>query len=240
MRPSLQVAVLSGILLASSWAIVRGGSAAAQDHAKVTKSARGGVLATTDHHRFEAFFYPTGVRVFPGDHAGAAIDASKLEATATFYHPNSPKPWFSRPLRGGPESLDLALGLQNAPRTGGKVAIQVTGLPGGDESVATFTVPLEFVPQPTAQPAAPVAAAAASPRYVYAPGYYGYGYYSYPGPETAPQPAASAPTYYSAPRSYGYPSGHFRGDGDSVGPGHRDWSTGRDVPLAKPWMRPRD
>jgi hypothetical protein len=240
MRPSLKAVALAGIGLAGAWWLVQTGGALTQEHAKVEKSTRGGLLATTAHHQFEAFFYPTGVRVFARDHSGAAVDATKLDATVTFYHPNSPKPWFSRPLRGPGESLDLAIGLENAPRTGAKVTFQVSELPGGDESVATFTVPLEFVPHPTSQPAAPSTVATPSPRYVYAPGYYGYGYYAYPGPETVPQPRASAPTYYSAPRSFGSPSAHFRGDGDSVGPGHRDWTTGRDSPLAKPWLRPMD
>jgi hypothetical protein len=240
MRPSLKVVALAGLGLASVWGVVRSGGALAQEQAKVERSTRGGLLAKTEHHQFEVFFYPSGVRVFPRDHSGAAIDATKLDAAATFYHPNSPKPWFERPLRGMGESLDLAIGLANAPRTGARVTFRVIGLPGGDESMASFTVPLEFVPEPTSQPAAPAAATAPSPRYVYAPGYYGYGYYAYPGPQTTPSPAASAPTHYSAPRSYGSPRTHFRGDGDSVGPGHRDWSTGRDVPLAKPWLRPMD
>ena len=240
MRPTVKVVALAGLALASAWGIVRSGDALAQEQAKVAKSTRGGLLATTTHHQFEVFFYPTGVRVFPKDHAGAALDAAKLSATATFYHPNSPQPWFERPLRGTAESLDLAIGLANAPRTGAKASFQVVGLPGGDESVASFTVPLEFVPEAATQPVAPAAATTPSPRYVYAPGYYGYGYYAYPGPETVPQPTASAHTYYSTPRYYSTPSGHYRGDGDSVGPGHRDWSTGRDNGLAKPWMRPMD
>src|SRR5581483_4733079 len=176
MRLSLKVMALAGMSLAGAWGLLRTGGALGQEQAKADKSTRGGLLAKTEHHQFEAFFYPTGVRVFAWDHSGAAIDATKLDATATFYHPNSPKAWFSRPLRGTGESLDLAIGLGNAPRTGARVTFQVSGLPGGDESVATFTVPLEFVPHPTSQPAAPPTVATPSPRYVYAPGYYGYGY----------------------------------------------------------------
>ena len=86
-------------------------------------------------------------------------------------------------------------------------------------------------------PTAPQGEIAAGPRYTYGPGYYGYGYYANPGPETVPQPAQETPTYFGSSRGstgYGSMSGH------SVGWMHRDWSTGRDSPLAKPWMRPRD
>jgi hypothetical protein len=236
MRPSLKLVALAGLGLAGIWGIVRTGDAVAQDQAKVARSTRGGLLATTAHHQFEAFFYPTGVRVFARDHSGAAIDATKLDATATFYHPNSPKAWFSRPLRGTGESLDLAIGLENAPRSGAKATFQVSGLPGGDESVATFTVPLEFVPQPTvAQPTAP-GAVAPSPRHVYGPGYYGFGYYQYPGPE-------AAPAHSNGPTVYGYSAPSARSRSGSSGVTH-DWSTGRDYPagglISKPWLRPMD
>jgi hypothetical protein len=225
-------AALAAILVGPSIAQVGDGQA---------KSARGGLLAKAEGHEFEVFFYPTGVRVFGRAGAGAPADTSKLGATATFYHPNSPKPWFTRPLVATSESLDLAIGLSNAPPSGAKVAFVVTGLSGPEGSAGTFTVPLEFVPQtplqPTvAQPTAPNVVAP-SPRYVYGPGYYGFGYYQYPGPE-------SAPVQRSAPTVYGYstPSGHSRGGGSS-GVTH-DWSTGRDYPagglISKPWLRPRD
>ena len=80
-----------------------------------------------------------------------------------------------------------------------------------------------------------------SPRYVYAPGYYGYGYYAYPGPETLPRQAAPAPTYFGTPPRYSArPATRPSGAGHFVGPNHRDWSTGRNIPLAKPWLSPRD
>lgn len=230
MRTSFKVLALAGLGLVGIWGSSHTIPADAQEAEKIQKSAYGGLMARTGHHRFEVFFYPTGVRVFPKDASGKAIDASKLAAIATFYHPNSPDPWFTRPLRGTSESLDLAIGLQAAPRTGARVAFDISGLPGSDESAAAFTLPLEFVESATPRPTAPIAAAAASPRYVYAPGYRGYGYYAYPGPETPPRAVAAAPTYYG-----GYATGeHY------VGPMHRDWSTGRDLPLAKPWLSPRD
>jgi hypothetical protein len=210
----------------------------AGEEPQVLKSARGGFLAKAGDHQFEVFFYPTGVRVFPQDHAGAAVDASQITGNATFYHPNSPKPWFSRPLRGTPQSLDLAIGLTNAPQAGVKVAFEITGLSAAVESRAGFTVPLEFVPQPAAQPTvaqptAPQGGVPIVPRYTYGPGYQGYGYYPYTSPATEVHTSARQSYMSSIPGMYG-PGGM------SVGPGHRDWSTGRDSPLAKPWMRARD
>lgn len=59
------------------------------------------------------------------------------------------------------------------------------------------------------------------------------------------RPTYAAPAPYYAPRVYAAPryvyvnpslNGYNRGP---VGPGPaRDWSTGRGVPLAKPWLRP--
>ena len=64
--------------------------------------------------------------------------------------------------------------------------------------------------------------AVAAPRYVYGSGAQGFGYYTTP----APQAAVAAPSRpAAAPRS-------------SVGPGARNWSTGRRSPLHRPWMRP--
>jgi hypothetical protein len=185
-------------------------------------------------------FYPTGVRVFAQERAGAAIDSAKLGGSATFYHPNSSKPWFARPLRAANESLDLAVGLGHAPPSGARVAFEITGLPDPAAPEARFSVPLEFAPRATARSTTappPVSGAAPGPRYVYAPGYYGYGYYAYPGPETVPEPAVGSPTYYGVPSRS---SGRGPMSGHTVGPMHRDWATGRDLPLAKPWMNPRD
>ena len=229
MRPAFKLVAVLSVAIGVAWHEARLGRVEAQESAVAMKSVRGGLLAKTAHHQFEVFFYPTGVRVFAQDHSGVPLDATKLAATATFYHPNSPQPCISRPLTGTAPSLDLAVGLGNAPATGAKVAFEVTGFADSSESKVKFTVPLEFVPQP----AAPTGGVATVPRYVYAPGYYGYGYYPYSSPAVSSPPASAYHTYTS-------PSGHYRGDGDSVGPGHRDWSTGRENPLAKPWMRPID
>jgi hypothetical protein len=65
--------------------------------------------------------------------------------------------------------------------------------------------------------------AAAPPRFVYGSGAQGFGYYTAQAPQ--PAPAATAPRPAAPARS-------------SVGPGARNWSTGRRSPLHRPWMRP--
>ena len=83
-----------------------------------------------------------------------------------------------------------------------------------------------------AQLSQPRAGAPFVPRYTYRPGYQGYGYYMYTNPGT-----------YSAPsgiHNYATSPGMFGPGGMTVGPGHRDWTTGRSSPIAKPWLRPMD
>jgi hypothetical protein len=215
------------------------GLAVAQEPAR---SARGGALAKVGGYQFEVFFYPTGLRVFPTDAAGAAVDTSKISATITFYHPNSRDPWFSRPLvapaGAGATSLDLLINLATVPPTGARAEFEVAGLPGGADTPATFTVPIAFInasgTAASAQPAVPQGTAAAQPAFVFGSGAAGFGYYSYAGPQGAPPPA-STPTTLTAPaRTASRPtsstsSGSFR-----------DWSTGRNnMRLAKPWLSPR-
>jgi hypothetical protein len=60
------------------------------------------------------------------------------------------------------------------------------------------------------------AAAAASPRFVYTSGAQGVGYYASPAPRTA------------APQA--------RPGSGTVGPGVRNWTTGRRSPLHRPWL----
>jgi hypothetical protein len=219
------------------------GWVAAQEPAR---SARGGVLAKAGGHQFEVFFYPTGLRVFPADSAGKAIDAANLSGTATFYHPNSSAPWFSRPLRAADAdatSLDLSIHLTTVPPTGARVEFEVAGLPGSAGSPATFVVPVVFVKTAAeaaaAQPTAPQAATAAQPTFVYGPGAAGYGYYAFPGPQAAPA-RTIAPTTVTAPaRSTpgNRPSSSSSGGGSRR---YRDWTTGRNLPLARPWLGPND
>lgn len=223
-------------LLAATGAWRAGETTPAQENPAVAKTGRGGLLVKTKQHQFEVFFFPTGVRVFPFTADGAPQDASQLTGTATFYHPNSPQPWFSRPLKpaaGTPSpSIDLVIGLTNAPATGATVTFEVDGLADSSGSKVAFTVPLEFIRTQAVQPAQANTDVSSVPRYVYMPGYYGYGYYQYsaPGTTVARQPGRAA--YYAARR---------RGsDQDYVGPQHRDWASGRDSPLAKPWLKPMD
>lgn len=236
MRPALKFVVLAGVTLASVQRLVGTSPVDAQERPIAAKSARGGLIAKSEGVQFEVFFYPTGVRVFPTNASGGEIDASKLVTTATFYHPNAPdRPWFSRRLQATAQSADLVVGLAAAPPSGARVAFAVEGLPSGKK--AAFTVPLDFVAQAVTPPEAPAVATQPEPRYIYAPGYYGYGYYAYPGPESNPQPAATSPGYYGQASRY---SGMGSMSDHTVGPGHRDWTTGRTSPLAKPWLKPMD
>lgn len=192
------------------------GSAAAQAPAR---SARGGALAKAGGHQFEVFFYPTGLRVFATDPAGAPVDTTPLSGTATFYHPNSPDPWFTRPLQSAGtvgQSLDLNLDLTSVPRSGARVTIQINGLP----SAATFSVPVEFV-------GTKGEAAATEPPFAYGPSAGGFGYF----PPAAAQPASTTARTTNISRSSGSSGGSATG--------FRDPSTGRNrMRLAKPWLRP--
>ena len=239
MRPSSKIAALACVLtLGGLHSLGHLGNAGAQEANKPARSARGGALAKTTRHQFEVFFYNTGLRVFPLDSTGSPIDASRSTGTATFYHPNSPQPWFTRPIRGATStpgqaspSLDLIIGLGGIPATGARVAFEIAGLSDPAEPTAAFTVPFEVANVPAesvaAQPAAPSNTVATSPPYVYGPGYYGYGYYQYAGPQAAPA-QVSGPTVYS-----------YGGSGQT-----HDRSTGRDLPsgglLSKPWLRSMD
>jgi hypothetical protein len=217
------VGVLAVIVASLAWA---------QDESRFAKSPRGGLKVTTAHYRFEVFFYETGARVFATTAGEAAIDASRLAGSVTFYHPNASSAWFARPLTShAGESLDVGVTLTNAPERRTKAVFEVNGLPDPSEPTARFTLPLEFV-APRSEPAeAPVAAPTTAP-YVSAHGYYGAGYYRN--------------SEYTAPASGGDELGNidgtpgFRYGETSVGPGHRDWSAGRTLPLAKPWLQPID
>ena len=120
------------------------------------------------------------------------------------------------------------MNLDPVPTTGAKVRFMLTGLTGtDDEGHAQFTVPFELVPTPPApRLSSNDGTSAFTPRYTYGLGYYGYGYYSKP----APGAVVSSPSVYenaARPRA-STPAAHRT----------RDWATGRDVPLAKPWMSP--
>ncbi len=128
------------------------GRGRAQQEAAPERSERGGALVRTPRYRFELFCYTSGLRLFASDPSGAPIDASTLEGTATFYHPNSLDPWFTRPIRPAPtqpghpsQSLDLAIDLGTVPRTGATVTFAIAGLPDPEEPAARFSLPFTLV-----------------------------------------------------------------------------------------------
>lgn len=128
-----------------------GVAAHAGDKKGEVKPQHGGSVSSTDAYRFEVVFERGGLKVYPLTRDGKPIDASGLSGTATFYHPNSPKPWFSRELGRGnpvagerPTSLGLSMGLASVPETGAKVAFRITGLSDPAESTAEFTTPVRF------------------------------------------------------------------------------------------------
>lgn len=109
----------------------------------------GGAEAKTKRHHFEAVIAATGVTLYVHGPEGKTLDAARLAATATFYHPNVPnKPWFSRELKpsaakaGSPaNSLSLAADLASVPASGARIAFRVTGLSDPAEPEANFSVP---------------------------------------------------------------------------------------------------
>lgn len=76
-------------------------------------------------------------------------------------------------------------------------------------------------------PAAPPAA-----RFYYTQGYNGLGYYAYPAAPATP--AYSGRYYYAAP-SLSRSWGHYGGSAPSA---YREPGTGRNLLLAKPWLKP--
>lgn len=118
----------------------------AQETRDAVKPEHGGILAESRGYRFEVLFRDDGVWVYPRRKDGQAMAPSALSGTVTFYHPNSPRPWFSRPLQAtahGPASvLSVAIGLSSVPAQGAKAIVQVTGLPDARESSAMLSVPV--------------------------------------------------------------------------------------------------
>jgi len=234
---------MAGMVLVGVLGLDLGGTLKAQEPTGPALSRRGGTIASAEGHRFEVFFYPTGVRLFLLDAAGNPVDASRLTGHATFFHPNAPdKPWFSRPLQPDmttpehlPASLVVSVGLESAPRNGVVVDFEVIGLESKTSSTAEFKVPLRFLSASATRPATrPVArlvepvpaetrVAGAQPGYVAAPA-------------TVPQPAYVPYAY--APGSYvGAVAGGTYSGGNFI-ESHRDWTTGRiNYPLAKPWLQ---
>jgi hypothetical protein len=124
------------------------GRAFAHDGHEHGAPLHGGKVAMTKEYHFEVVFTKDGLNVFPRTHEDKPIDASRLSGTATFYHPNSPKPWFERKLAASaasPGEVAISVGtridLTKVPATGAKVEFRVERLPEAAERTATFTVP---------------------------------------------------------------------------------------------------
>src|SRR4051794_26424497 len=75
------------------------------------------------------FFSPPGGGVLGEPAAGRRVAVPRAAGPVTFSHPTPPQPWFSRPLRGTsgqtPASLELPIGLGNAPASGGKATFEL-------------------------------------------------------------------------------------------------------------------
>ncbi len=131
----------------------------AQDDKTKAAGPHGGALERTQHYRFEIVCTTAGIEVYPYGMDGKPLDTTKMSGTATFYHPNSPKAWFDRPLgvvTANPGQAATALGLRidlsKVPSQGAKVALEIKGLPDAAESSASFTTPYTLT---QAQPPAP-------------------------------------------------------------------------------------
>jgi len=256
MRSVLKTIVILGGLLTSLFGLDRARLAGAEQETKVSHSGRGGILVAAEGHRFEVFFYPTGVRVFPLDAAGNAVDTSRLTASATVSYPGAPlERSLSRPLHpvptdagAGPSSLVASIGLADAPEKTTTVVFKIIGLSGTTPSIAAFKIPLEFVAK-----AAPTPTNTSSePRQIARVGYEGNRPDVVSEPRTLPQPA-DRPDVVSEPRTLPEPAeatpayvgtrmdsgSNTSKNATTTGLMRRDWTTGRDnLPLAKPWLPP--
>jgi len=146
--------------------------AAAQEGHDHGAAPHGGTLELTKHHRFEVVFTVVGFKVYPYGMEGKPLDTTKLSGKATFYHPNSPKPWFDRPLSAAavspgqaPVSLDQNIDLSKVPTNGAKVTFEITGLLDPDELTASFTIPFTLTQSPPAAVSARPAPAPAALSY---------------------------------------------------------------------------
>jgi len=145
MRPrKIQFLAPIGSALALSFLV----AASADDGHKHGAPLHGGKVAMTKEYHFEAVFAKDGLKFHPRTHDDRPIDASRLTGTATFYHPNSPQPWFGQkltPVPSGPgqvsTSLQASRDLSAVPAAGARVSFKVDGLPDAAEPTATFEVP---------------------------------------------------------------------------------------------------
>ncbi len=133
---------------AAALALGLGGIASADEGHKHGAPLHGGKVAMTREYHFEVVFAKDGLKVYPRSHEDKPVGASRLTGTATFYHPNSPKPWFERklaPAAGSPgrpaASLGTAVDLSKLPASGARVEFKIKGLPEAAETSASFSVP---------------------------------------------------------------------------------------------------
>ena len=209
MRSVLKTIVILGGLLTSLFGLDRARLVGAEQETKVSHSRRGGILVAAEGHRFEVFFYPTGVRVFPLDAAGNAVDTSRLTASVTVSYPGAPPEHsLPRPLHpvptdtgAAPSSLVASIGLADAPEKATTVVFEIIGLSGTTASTATFRVPLEFV----AKAAATDTNISSEPRKIARLGYDGNRPDVASEPRTLPQPA-DRPDVVSEPRTLPQPA----------------------------------
>jgi hypothetical protein len=142
----LATIVLAGVVALGIFSL--GGLVAAHEGHDHGGASHGGVEAKTKKHHFESVFTKGGVRLYVHGADHKPVDASHLSATATFYHPSSQAPWFTRNLkpasRQASEALVLVLDLSKVPTEGAKVAFRVAGLADSGEQTATFTVPFRL------------------------------------------------------------------------------------------------
>jgi hypothetical protein len=223
--------------IVTAWTILAlwSSSAAAYQSIASTRTLRGGMLASASQHEFEAFFYPTGLRLFVSDAAGRPAALNRLAATVTFYHPNSPAPWFARNLHRGNGSLDLNMNLSSLPSSGVTARFQVKGLEGPGGAEAEFTVPVQFVsmsPGETGQTVTRMSFYGPPASYV-------------SEPSVAPV-AAETLNYAAPPLQYaGSPVQTYVPVAPFTYSRHyhiRDWTTGIEKPsyaVSKPWLNVR-
>ena len=237
MRTVLKI-VIVGVVLTSLFGLSRASLAAAEEETKLSYSSRGGILVATAVHRFEVFFYPTGVRVFPLDAAANTVDTSRLTASATVSYPGTPpertlsRPLHPEPTRPGaaPSSLVASIGLAGAPEKATMVAFEIMGLPGSTTSTAAFIIPLEFV----AKAAATNTNTSSESRQVASPGSDGNRPDVVSGPRTLPRPAEATPAYAVTRTT---PGSITSQNATTARLRQRDWTTGHDnLPLARPWL----
>ncbi len=152
MRLSLRM-ILAAIGAAGAIGIGLSGPSDAHEGPDHGAPLLGGKVAMTKSYHFEVVFARDGLKVYPRTHEDKPIDTSKLTGTATFYHPNSPQPWFERKLTAtaagpgrDPASLAASADTSRFPARGVKLALKVSGLPDPVEPVVTFEVP--FAPAP--------------------------------------------------------------------------------------------